>query len=344
MRKIVALTLALMLILSMTACDAAAPETAPAEANTAGEQSAEQTNDETGLPGAGKKVGFAQVHYSNAHRINQTQNVIDSCEALGFEVVWNEANRDTATQISNCNDLIAQGISYLIIAPNESEGLVSALESAKKAGVPVVLIDRMVNAQVGEDYLTFVTPDFVWAGAECGRWIKENYPDGANICVVAGTAVSSASIDHLNGFHSEIDGVEGMNILSEQNTDYSRAQAQTTTENLMQAHGSDVDIIFTESDELAFGVMQGLRTAGYEPGKDVVVITCGDGSIDMVKEVAEGTVALCVENTPNLGTGAAKAIEMHMNGEEIPESIIVDNRVFTKELAQQALDEGTAWG
>lgn len=302
------------------------------------------SSEDNALPGAGKKVGFAQVHYSNAHRISQTQNVIDSFEALGFEVVWNEANRDTATQISNCNDLLAQGISYLVIAPNETEGLVSALEAAKTANVPVVLIDRMVNAQVGEDFLTFVTPDFVWAGEECGKWIVENYPEGANICVVAGTAVSSASIDHLNGFHSVIDGVAGMNILGEQNTDYSRAQAQSLTENFLQAHGGEIDIIFTESDELCFGVLQGLRTAGYEPGKDVMVLTCGDAGVDMVKQVAAGTVAVAVENSPNLGTGAAQAVEMYINGDTIPASIIVDNRVFTKAEAQKALDEGTAWG
>lgn len=345
MKKIISVFLAMLLLVSLAACGGPAePAEDSPSAPPASDPGTTPSAGDDELIGAGMKIGFAQVHYTNAHRITQTESIIESFEALGFEVVWNEANKDTATQISNVNDLLAQDIDFLLIVPNEPEGLMSALNAANDAGVPVILIDRTANAVAGEDFITYVGPDFVWAGEECGNWIVDNYPDGANVVVVAGPAYSTGSIEHLEGFHSVVDGVDNIKILAEQTTDYSRTQGQSTMENFLQAHGDEIDIVFTESDELCFGVIQAMRTADYAPGKDIVIISAGDGSVGIVNEIANNTISVCVENTPRLGQQAAEAVAAYLKGEKIPGFIQAQNRVFTIDNAKAALDDGSTWG
>lgn len=104
MKKILAILLALTLALSVGV--------------------AAMAEEETELWGEGLKIGLAQMHYTNAFRIAETESVISAFEAVGAEVVWNEAGNDTATQVANAKDLLAQDIDYLLLPPKEEAGLV----------------------------------------------------------------------------------------------------------------------------------------------------------------------------------------------------------------------------
>ena len=150
--------------------------------------------------GEGLKIGLAQMHYTNAYRTAETQSVIDAFEAVGATVVWNEAGNDTATQVANVKDLLAQDIDYLCLPPKEEAGLVPALEAAKEAGVPVILLDRSANGEPGVDYVTAIRSNAVAEGEWCAQWIIDNYPDGANIVEVFGAPGSTTAMDRAKGF------------------------------------------------------------------------------------------------------------------------------------------------
>ena len=152
MKKILAILLALTLVLSVGV--------------------AAMAEEETELWGEGLKIGLAQMHYTNAFRIAETESVISAFEAVGAEVVWNEAGNDTATQVANAKDLLAQDIDYLLLPPKEEAGLVPALDAAKEAGVPVILLDRSANGEPGVDYVTAIRSDAIAEGEWCAQWIK----------------------------------------------------------------------------------------------------------------------------------------------------------------------------
>ena len=205
MKKLVSYLLTAGMIVSLAGCSGQSSENTESQTTETTEVTTEESNseateteDESGsdvaetiassvdlsealanLPedfGTGKKVGLAQMHYTNNFRIAETNSVLEAFEGAGFEVVWNEAKNDTATQISNVNDLLAQDIDYLLLPPKEEEGLVPALEAAKAAGVPVILLDRSANGTPGEDYVTSIRSDAEAEGKWCADWVIENYP------------------------------------------------------------------------------------------------------------------------------------------------------------------------
>ncbi|HEX8335757.1 MAG TPA: substrate-binding domain-containing protein, partial [Pyrinomonadaceae bacterium] len=114
--------------------------------------------------GGGKKmrVGFSQTEEDGPWRIAESKSMRDEAAKRGYELVYTNARGATAQQVSDLEDLIAQRVDAIFLAPRESKGFEGPLQAAKAAGIPVILIDReLEGAKAGEDYVTFIGSNFV---------------------------------------------------------------------------------------------------------------------------------------------------------------------------------------
>lgn len=291
----------------------------------------------------GLKIGLAQMHYTNAFRKAETDSVLKAFQDAGAEVVWNEAGNDTAKQVANAKDLLAQDIDYLLLPPKEEAGLVPALDAAKQAGVPVILLDRSANGVPGVDYVTAIRSNAIAEGEWCAQWIIDNYPDGANIIEVFGAPGSTTAMDRSKGFwdllatagekYVKLDSQVGENM---------RDTAQKVTENMIQAHGEDIDVIVTHSDEMTFGSLQAVEAMGYVPGEDFKLLSIGDGSSAMMEAIIDGRVAAVSECSPLLGPQAAEVVKTLQEGGTVEGLIWANDRFITIENAATEL-ENAGW-
>ena len=279
------------------------------------------------------KVGFSQMENNGPWRIAETNSVKSEAEKRGVELIYTDAQSDTAKQVSDVEDLIAQGVDYIILAPREYEGLAPALESAKAAGIPVILIDREANGE----YLTLVVSDFVWEGQQAGLLLAEETGGKANIVELTGTAGSSVAIDRAAGFLEVIDQHPDMNIIASQTAEFARAEGQKVMENIIQAKGDEITAVYAHNDEMAIGAIQALKAAGMEPGVDVTVISI-DGEKDALTSIIAGELFASVECSPFFGPIAFDIIERHLAGDTIEEKIINEDRIFTIENAAEFVD------
>src|SRR5215212_1628458 len=109
------------------------------------------------------KVGFAQTESNNPWRLAQTASMKDEAAKRGWTLVYTDAAGSAAKQVSDVNSMIAQQVDVILLSPREEKPLVPAVMAAKKAGIPVFLIDRSVDANLakpGVDYVTFIGSDF----------------------------------------------------------------------------------------------------------------------------------------------------------------------------------------
>jgi ribose transport system substrate-binding protein len=280
--------------------------------------------------------GFAQTENNNPWRIAQTESMRNAAEENWVELVITDAQSNTPKQVSDIQDMIAQGVDVLFIPPREEQGLEPALQSAREAGVPVFLVDREANAEICEDYMSFMGSNFIEQGERAAKWLVEATNGEAKVAELQGTVGASVTADRGEGFKSIIDENSGMEIVASQSGNFNRAEGQNVMEQILGGN-PDLDAVYAHNDEMAIGAIQALKDAGRKPGEDVTVVSV-DGTRDALQAIIDGDLGATVETNPRFGPLAFDTAERFLSGEQIPTKITVQDRLFDKSNAAQFID------
>src|ERR671921_1700209 len=295
-----------------------------------------------GAEGGGAKkmrVGFSQTEEDGPWRIAETKSMRDEAAKRGYELVYTNARGATAQQVSDLEDLIAQRVDAIFLAPREAKGYEGPLQAAKQAGIPVFLIDRELEGpKAGSDYVTFIGSNFVEEGRRAGEWLAKQTSGKAGIVELLGTAGSSVANDRHQGFADSIKASPDMKILAAQDGNFTRAQGQKVMESLIQAHGRAITAVYTHNDEMALGAIQALKAANMNPGKDVLIVSV-DGEKAALEAIVRGEMNITVESNPRFGPLAFETLEKHLRKESIPPKIILEDRFFDSSNAAQFVNE-----
>jgi ribose transport system substrate-binding protein len=283
-------------------------------------------------------VGFSQMESDNPWRIAQTKSLRDEAAKRGYQLVVTDAQGQTAKQVSDVEDLIARRVNLILLAPREYEGLAPALQAAKRAKIPVILVDRQAAGTAGDDYVTFLGSNFVEQGKRAAAWLAKETNGKANIVELTGTPGSSVAADRAKGFKDEIAKHPGMKIVASQTGDFSRASAQRVMQNIAQSLGPQLTAVYAHNDEMALGAIQALKAAGRTPGTDVKIVSV-DGQRAALEAIVRGELGATVESNPRFGPIAFDTIEKVRRGETVAPKILITDRFFDKGNAAQFVGE-----
>ena len=284
--------------------------------------------------GSSYVVGFSQMEHNNPWRLAQTASLKAEAQKRGYELVVTDAQGQTSKQVSDVEDLVARGVDLLLLAPREYEGLAPALQAAREAKIPVVLIDREAAGAPGDDFVTFIGSNFVEQGERAGEWLAQETGGQAKIVELTGTPGSSVAIDRAKGFRQALARHPGMQVVASQTGDFSRAAGQSVMQNLIQSKGREITAVYAHNDEMALGAIEALKAAGMKPGADVKVISI-DGERAALEAIARGELGATVESNPRFGPVAFDTIEKIRRGETIPPKILIADRFFDRSNASQ---------
>ncbi len=284
------------------------------------------------------KVGFAQTESNNPWRIAQTKSMQDEARKRNWQLVYTDAAGSAAKQVADVNSMIAQKVDAIFLAPREEKPLIPAVMAAKRAGIPVILLDRSVDpslAKAGEDYVTFIGSDFIEEGRRAGEWLTKTMNGKANIIELQGTTGSSPANDRRTGFANFIKNHPDMKIVASQSGDFARDKGRQVAETLLQSNPT-ANAIYAHNDEMAIGAIAALEAAGKKPGQDVTIVSI-DGTRDALQAIIDGKMGATVECSPFFGPAAFDTLVRYANGETIPPKIINEDRFFDKTNASQFL-------
>ena len=271
-------------------------------------------------PKATYKVGFAQTESNNPWRLAQTASMKAEAEKLGWQLVYTDAAGSAAKQVADVNSMIAQGVDVIFLSPREEKPLIPAVMAAKKAGIPLFLIDRSVDAKLAKAGVrtmsTFIGSDFVLEGKQAGEWLVKATNGKATILEIEGSTGSSPANDRKKGFDGVIAQHPDMKIVASQSGDFTRDKGRQIAEALLQAH-PEANVIYAHNDEMAIGAIAAIEAAGKKPGKDILVVSI-DGEKDGLQAIIDGKMGATVECNPRFGPAAFKAAIDYSKGEKIP--------------------------
>ena len=281
-------------------------------------------------------VGFAQVGAESAWRTAETESIKAEAQKRSVNLKFADAQGKQDNQIKSVRSFIAQGVDAIILAPVVETGWEPVLREAKRAKIPVILVDRGIKVNDPSLFATLIASDFVAEGKMAAEWLIKKTGGKAGIVELQGTPGAAPAIDRKKGFEEGIKGTAGMKILASQSGDFRRAGGKEVMEALLKKYGAEVTAVYAHNDDMALGAIQAIEEAGKKPGTDIIVVSI-DGVKGAFDSMVAGKLNCTVECNPLLGPMAFDAAEKAVKGEKLPPKTIVQDKVFDQSTAKDVI-------
>ncbi len=300
------------------------------------DQSAEAMNSDLIM------VGFSQLGSESDWRTANTKSIQSAfIKQNGFSLIYANGRQSQENQIKDIRRFIFQEVDYIVIAPVTETGWDTVLAEAKEAGIPVIIVDRMIDTEDDSLYAAYVGTDKYAEGVKAGRWLEkymeqQKIKDTINIVVLEGTLNSSAQIGRTKGFLDIARHHENWNILAQESGDFTKAKGKEVMAKYLKEF-KDIDFLVSQNDDMTFGAIEAIQEAGLTCGvKGEIKIISFDAVSEAFDRMEEGLINVDVECNPLQGEMIATIIERIEKGEKFPKISYVTGKVFE---AQNAAEE-----
>ena len=291
-------------------------------------------------------IGFSEVGAESDWRVANTESMRNTfLEEDGYELLFNDAKQKQDNQIAAIRNYILQEVDYIVLAPIVETGWDEVLQEARDAHIPVIVIDRMTDVEDESLYTAWVGSDFRKEGDMAVEWLAQKLEeqgrenDEINIVHVLGTEGASAQLGRTAGLEAGLREHPNWKIVSRVEGEFTQAKTYEMILELVRS-GTEMDVIYCENDNSAFGAIQALEKEGIScgPDGDVMIISC-DATRGGLTYCLEGKIDLDVECNPLHGPRVKSIIEMLENGETPEKKWFVSETYFTKEnLSEEFID------
>nr|WP_152048404.1 substrate-binding domain-containing protein [Aureimonas psammosilenae] len=244
----------------------------------------------------GKKTVGLAVANLQADFFNQIkQSVEKEGAAKGITVVTVDAGGDSATQVSQIQDLITRNVDAIIYIPAGATAASVPVQAAKKSGIPVVAVDRNPPDAPAD---TFIATDSVAAAEELGNFVCKQSGGNGKLAEIQGQIGTTPQIDRDAGFAKAMKNCPGIQEAAKQ---ASNQWAQDEGFNIAQAmiqRDPEINIFWGQADALALGAAQAAKVGNLS---DVIVVGF-DGDVAGLEAVQSGTLtATMTQQTQLMG-------------------------------------------
>ena len=231
------------------------------------------------------------------------------------EVTLVDAANESATQISQAENAIAQGVDALVIVALNTIEDNPIVDMAIDAGIPLVSINRLMKRQELVD--VYVGSDEQVAGELQMGYLAEASGGEGGLVIIQGELSHSGAIGRTIGFENILEGYPGIEEVARDTCNWKREESQVLIENWVQA-GLDFQIIAANNDEGAIGAILGLQSQGIDP--EPYFIGGVDATPDALDFLNQGFLDCTVfQDAYGQGRGGIEAAIDILQGRSVPE-------------------------
>src|SRR3989338_7417008 len=216
------------------------------------------------LTGAGQALskpiilGFVQVSAEGTWRMTNTLSVKESAEKAGIHLIYKEGSNNYTNKIKEMRDLILMGVDVLAFSPSQVDGWDEILKEAKRAGIPVIVLDRAINVSDESLYVTHIGSDMIEEGRRAGRWLlnymnKQGYQEEARIVILEGVKGSTPALHRDRGFREVLEGHANYTIVQSEPANYIYSKGKEVMAQFLKTEKGNIDVVFAHNDEMALG-------------------------------------------------------------------------------------------
>jgi simple sugar transport system substrate-binding protein len=279
-------------------------------------------------------VGFSQLGSESGWRIGNTASMEQAAKRWGFGLMLDNANQRQEKQIAAIRSFISYQVDVIVFSPIVETGWDNVLREARQAGIPVILMDRMLHVDDESLYTAYIGADFLAEGRRAGKYLlKKADALGAehmNIVEITGTEDSTPMRDRQAGFRWAIEGDDRFTIVESVTGDFLRSKGEECMRYLLDKYGPEgIDVVYSHNDEMTLGALKVLEAEGIDPGKDIILISV-DAQQEAIDALKAGRINCIVECTPDLGNSVMEMVDALTKGKQIPKRNHPVERAFTE--------------
>lgn len=215
----------------------------------------------------------------------------EAAASRGYELKLQISDNDAARQLGQCENLIAQRVNVLVVAPHDAGAASVIVDKAHRAGIKVISYDRLIKNAPVDLYISY---DNEKVGELQGEYLTRKVPKGAYI-VLSGAPTDSNAAQFKAGamrFIRPLAERGDISIVMEQSVkDWLPSEAMKLVENALTASRNKVDGILAPNDGTAGGAIAALAAQKLD-GK--VPVTGQDAEVSAARRIREGKQSMTI--------------------------------------------------
>ena len=292
-------------------------------------------------------IGFSQLGAESDWRSANTESMKEIfTNENGYTLLLEDGQQKQSNQIMAIRTFIQQEVDYIVLAPVTETGWDTVLQEAKDAGIPVIIMDRMVDAQNDDLFTCWVGSDFRLEGKKVTEWLKQytkakhiNAED-IHIVNIQGTLGGSAQIGRTKGLQ-EAARANGWDLLEEKTGDFTQAKGKEVMEYFLKKY-DNINVVYCENDNEAIGAIEAIEAAGKKVGGrinqgEIMIISFDGVKKEAMDNVVSDKITCIAECNPWLGPRVRNIIELLEAGKSPAKLSYVSEGIYTHDNSVETI-------
>ena len=282
-------------------------------------------------------LGFSQIGSESAWRTRNTESIFEAAEQNNIQIIFDDAQQKQENQLKAIRSFIVYQVDVIAFVPIVEDGWDNVLQEAKEAGIPVIIVDRQINAD-SSLYAGFLGENGFEEGFSAANFLVKKCKDKEgpiNILELYGTENSSVVIARAEGFRSVIKKEPKYNIITSENGDFLRSRGKEIADKIIQENGgfnykgTKIDVIYSHNDSMTLGLLDSFSNNKIAP-QDFIIISI-DAEQKSIDALVRGELNCVVECNPNLGPTLMKLVKEIAQGNPIQPVTYMNETIFTED-------------
>jgi erythritol transport system substrate-binding protein len=241
----------------------------------------------TEAPAGPKRIAIITPSHDNPFFKAEAEAAAAQAKTLGYEVLVNSHDDDAVKQDQLYDAAIARQVSAIILDNAGAEASIAAVNKAKAAGIPSILIGREIDA-TGAAAAQIVSNNYQGATLGAEEFVRLLGEQGNYMELVGRESDTNASV-RSRGYHYVLDKYPELKMVGRQSANWDRREAFQKMKTLIQTNRRIKGVI-AGNDTMALGAMAALKAAGLGQ----VIVVGFDGSPDAIASIKAGEMRATV--------------------------------------------------
>jgi ribose transport system substrate-binding protein len=278
-----------------------------------------------------KRIGLVMKTLTNPFFVEMEKGARRAERDLGITLKVKTAAQETSIeqQIQLVEDMVAEKMDAIVIAPGDSQRLVPALKKAADAGIKIVNIDNRLDPQAvkqaGLQPIPFISVDNEAGAYKAGQYLVRGITTPTEVAMLEGIRSADNAMQRAQGARRAFSENKQVKLVASETANWKIDEGYNVTKEIFAKH-PNVKLMFAANDMMAIGATKYLQ----ESGKTRVKVAGYDALDEALTEIKLGRLLATIDQqAAEQGYQGVALANRLAHGSSVPEITLIDTRLVT---------------